>query len=90
MLEVLAGAVEFDRVQARLDALALRSVEPYVDYLSAAALFRAARRQGLTIRSLTNCLIAAIALRGNDVVVHRDADFESLTHVSDLRTIDLR
>lgn len=90
LLEVLAGAVRFEEVRARLDALPFRTVEPSIDYVHAASLSRAARRQGLTIRSLTDCLIAAIALRVNDVVVHRDADFEALTQVCDLATVDLR
>lgn len=90
MLEVLAGALRFEEVSTRLHALPIRSVRPTTDYLNAAGLFRAARRQGQTIQSLTDCLIAAIAIRGGDTVVHRDADFEALTQVSDLRTIDLR
>lgn len=90
LLEVLAGARDVDKVRGRLDALPLRSVEPAIDYLHAAELFRATRHRGLTVRSLADCLIAAVALRGGDTVIHRDQDFEALRQVCDLQTVDLR
>lgn len=51
----------------------------------AAQLYRAARRAGLTIRSGTDCLIAASAIRNDVEVLHRDRDFPSLAKVSSLR-----
>jgi predicted nucleic acid-binding protein len=51
----------------------------------AAQLYRAARRAGLTIRSGTDCLIAASAVRNDVEVLHRDRDFPSLAKVSSLR-----
>lgn len=90
MLEVLAGAVRFEEVRSRLDTLPLRSVEPSIDYLKAAGLFRATRQRGLSIRSLTDCLIAAIACGARTRSRIRDADFEALKQVRDLRTMDLR
>jgi predicted nucleic acid-binding protein len=88
--EVLAGARDPEKVEARLAALPLRRMEPGLDYRTAATLFRASRRAGLTVRNLTDCLIAAVALRHGDTVVHRDADFEALARVSSLATLDLR
>ncbi len=51
----------------------------------AVRLYRTARRAGLTVRSSTDCLIAACALRHDVEVVHRDRDFPSLAKVSGLR-----
>jgi predicted nucleic acid-binding protein len=51
----------------------------------AIGLFRAARRQGLTVRSSVDCLIAACALRHDLEVLHRDRDFEKIARVSALR-----
>jgi predicted nucleic acid-binding protein len=51
----------------------------------AAQLYRSARRAGLTIRSGTDCLIAASAIRHDVEVLHRDRDFPSLAKVSPLR-----
>lgn len=90
LMEVLAGAARPELVQARLAAVPLRSVEPGVDYVVAASIFRHARSSGFTIRSLEDCLIAAVALRLDDTVVHRDADFEHIATVTGLTTLDLR
>lgn len=51
----------------------------------AANLYRAARRNGLTVRSSTDCLIAACAIRNNLTVLHRDRDFPLLARVSALQ-----
>lgn len=51
----------------------------------AVGLYRSARRQGLTVRSSTDCLIAACAIRHDLEVLHRDRDFAKLAKVSALR-----
>ncbi len=51
----------------------------------AIGLFRAAGRQGLTIRSSMDCLIAACAIRHDLTVLHRDRDYPLLAKVSPLR-----
>jgi predicted nucleic acid-binding protein len=51
----------------------------------AVALFRAARRSGVTVRSSVDCLIAACAIRHDLDVLHRDRDFEGIARVSPLR-----
>jgi hypothetical protein len=53
--------------------------------LEAVALFRIARRAGYSIRSSTDCLIAACALRHDVEIVHRDRDYGNLARVSSLR-----
>ena len=50
----------------------------------AVALYRAARRAGVTVRSSVDCLIAACALRHGLTVLHCDRDFPSLARVSPL------
>jgi predicted nucleic acid-binding protein len=53
--------------------------------LDAVALYRSARRRGLTIRSSVDCLIAACALRHDLEVLHRARDFSALARISNLR-----
>ena len=48
-------------------------------------LYRATRRSGQTVRSLIDCLVAAVALRVDAPVLARDRDFEILAGVSRLR-----
>lgn len=45
------------------------------------------RRKGLTVRSSTDCLIAALALERGDVLLHDDADFDAIARVRPLRSI---
>ena len=51
----------------------------------AVALYRSARRAGVTVRSGVDCLIAACALRHRLEVLHRDRDYDALARVSPLR-----
>jgi hypothetical protein len=87
--EVLQGfRVEQAYQVAREAMMALPIVDspmPSERYLEAAALFRSARRAGLTVRSGVDCLIAACAIRHNLTVVHRDRDYTALARVSPLR-----
>jgi len=48
-------------------------------------LFRAARKNGLTVRSSVDCLIAASAIRNGLTVLHVDRDFDFLARVSNLQ-----
>ena len=60
-------------------ALGLEVVEEAVQ------LYRSARSAGLTVRSGTDCLIAACAIRHNLTVLHHDRDFDSLAEISTLQ-----
>lgn len=51
----------------------------------AIALYRSARRTGLTVRSSIDCLIATCAIRHDLDVLHSDRDFDVLARVSPLR-----
>ncbi|KAF0245388.1 MAG: putative nucleic acid-binding protein contains PIN [Planctomycetota bacterium] len=77
---------------ARESFLALPIVESPVTaglVEEAAGLYRAARRQGVTVRSSVDCLIAACALRHQLTVLHRDRDFQLLAQVSPLHQRNL-
>lgn len=85
-MEVLAGARSESHVRdlrgllARTVTLEVRSAH----YELAATLYRSARQQGLTVRRLTDCLIAAVAITHGVPVLHADRDFDALAQVSDL------
>ncbi|WP_232832058.1 PIN domain-containing protein [Nocardiopsis sp. FIRDI 009] len=57
------------------------ALENHVDFIHSAALYREARAKGKTIRELHDCLIAAVALRTDAVLVHCDRDFDHLAEV---------
>jgi predicted nucleic acid-binding protein len=73
---------------ARTAMAALPTVESplsQVVFAEAVALYRQARRAGLTVRSSVDCLIAACAIRNDLEVLHRDRDFSALQRISPLR-----
>ena len=86
-MEVLAGARDEQHLQQLRRLLARASTLPTepVDYDAAAALYRTCRQQGHTVRKLIDCLIAAVAIRGNVQVLHRDADFDILAQHTPLQ-----
>lgn len=91
-MELLAGArghelTTVERLVNGLPSLACDSAE---DFRTAAGLHRAVRENGETVRKLLDCLIAAIALRNDVELVHKDADFEAIARVAPLRSRSLR
>jgi len=86
-MEILAGAAEEDRyakLERLVNGLPSLKIDDALDFRSAAVIYRSARRVGQTIRSINDCLIAAIALRHGARVIHRDADFEVIAAITDL------
>ncbi len=85
-MEVLAGArdelhlLSLRRLLARAAALSTRAT----DYDAAATLYRRCRQQGETVRKLTDCLIAAVAIRAGAPILHNDADFDVLVRHTEL------
>jgi predicted nucleic acid-binding protein len=88
VMEVLAGARDevhhqrLRRLLRRCDLLALNGLD---DYERAAEVYRTCRRAGETIRKLTDCLIAVVALRTDTPVLHQDADFTAIARQLPLR-----
>lgn len=88
-MEVLAGAADEHRAgqlrQLLVGRCAYARTEGPIDYERAARLQRTRRRAGETVRRLTDCLIAAVALRAGAEILHRDADFDVLARHTPLR-----
>ena len=54
-------------------------------YLSAADLYRFLRTKGVTIRKSEDCLIAAVCLKWNLAILHKDKDFENISKYTNLK-----
>jgi predicted nucleic acid-binding protein len=81
LMEVLAGArdeAHARRLRRLLGRCEFLATSGPGDYEQAATLYRACRRGGETVRALTDCLIAAVAIRAEVPVLHADSDFEAL------------
>lgn len=88
VMELCAGAArpaELARVEALTNGLPLLPIEPAQDFHGAAALYRASAANGNPIRSMVDCLIAAVAIRRSIPVLHQDRDFAFLAAISPLR-----
>lgn len=88
VMELLAGATTprlEQQIGMLVDGLPELSVDARIDYRAAARLHVASRRNGHPIRSLVDCLIAAVAIRRDVPVLHRDRDFGFLADISPLR-----
>jgi predicted nucleic acid-binding protein len=88
VMEVLAGArSESHAIKMRTALLAypLAKVFGLDDYETAAAIRRACRAGGETVRSTMDCLIAAVAIREGASVLHNDRDFDVIAQHTELQ-----
>lgn len=90
-MEVFAGARDEQHLSdlRRLLARATLVETESIDYEQAASLYRVCRRAGATVRSLVDCLIAAVAIRVGATMLHLDSDFELLSRHTSLRVSPL-
>jgi predicted nucleic acid-binding protein len=92
-MELLAGApndIALRKLEVLVNGLPSLPVDSATDYRTAAEIYRTARRAGMTVRSLNDCLIATVALRHHATVVHKDADFEVIAGITALDSVSLR
>ena len=87
--EVLQGFRDERAFRVARDAMLtlprIESPMPEGTCLEAVALYRSARKAGLTIRSSTDCLSAACAIRHHLPVAHIDRDYDHLAKISALQ-----
>ena len=92
-MEILSGARDDEKyamLEQLVNGLPSLAIDDAVDYRAAAAVYRSGRRGGRTIRSLNDCLIAALAMRHGAKVIHRDADYEVIAEMTSLESESFR
>jgi predicted nucleic acid-binding protein len=92
VMEVLAGARDdshWERLRRLLFGFDFLPLAGLSDYEDAAALYRQCRRAGKTPRSLTDCLIAVVAIRSGAELIHADRDFDTIARHAPLRIASL-
>jgi predicted nucleic acid-binding protein len=85
ILQGLRTEADVRRVERRLAPFEILCLDELDDFRRAAALYRAARRKGITIRRTLDCLIASVCIREDVALLHADADFDRLASCSTLR-----
>ncbi|HID38532.1 MAG TPA: PIN domain nuclease [Calditrichaeota bacterium] len=63
----------------------LHPKDDIITYRKAALIYYRARRNGITIRSATNCLIAQIAIEHQAYLLHNDNDFKRIAEFTQLK-----
>lgn len=89
-MELLVGGTSeawAARRRRMLDTFDVEPMIPLVDSEAAAAIYRACRRGGETVRNLIDCQVAATAIRKDLPVLHRDRDFDTIARHSRLRIV---
>ncbi len=91
LLEVMAGTRREGVVRTRrlLEAQHLEPLAPRLDWLDGATIYRDLRQRGVTVRSSVDALIAAVAIRLDLPVLHRDRDFGAIADHTRLRLVDV-
>jgi len=92
VMEILAGArdgADRDRLRRLLYGQEFLSVDGPADYEQAAELYRLCRSGGETPRKLSDCLIAAVAIRNGVELLCADADFLAIARHAPLRLVAL-
>jgi predicted nucleic acid-binding protein len=92
LMELLAGCVTEESataIQRLLARFELLPVEGLADFEDAALIQRLCRRGGETVRSMIDCLIAAVALREGRPLLARDRDFAVIARWVDLELVDV-
>ncbi|MBF8258072.1 MAG: PilT protein domain protein [Actinobacteria bacterium] len=92
LAEILQGVPSdagFDRLRKDLSSFRILQPESEDTYVQAARLYRTGRKRGVTIRSLIDCLIAAIAMEHGAAVLHKDRDYDRISRYAPLITVPL-
>ncbi len=90
VMEMLAGArdaAERDRLRRLLYSQEFLAVDGPADYERAAELYRLCRSRGEAPRKLTDCLIAAVAIRNEAELLCEDSDFLTIARHVPLRIV---
>ena len=88
--EILQGirhAKMLAQVQRHLHHFTILEPRSLETYALSAEIYRVCRRRGRTVRSIVDCLNAAIAMENQLAVLHRDRDYDAIARHFPLRII---
>lgn len=89
ILQGLRTERDVERMERRLADFDVLRLEDLADFRAAAAMRRAVRQDGVTIRRTGDCLIAAVCVRERVPLLHSDADFDRLASVTALSVVNV-
>jgi predicted nucleic acid-binding protein len=86
ILQGIGDDAQFNFTERRLDALLFLPM-PRQTFLFAARIYRTLRKTGVTVRKPIDCMIAAVALENDAVLLHNDRDFRMIASHFPLRML---
>jgi predicted nucleic acid-binding protein len=92
-MEILSGVSDdntYTKLERLVNGLPSLNVDGSIDFRTAAQIYRGARRAGWTIRSINDCLIAAVAIRHDVRIIHQDNDFDVIAAMTSLVATSLK
>jgi len=90
LTEILQGIKEdenFKRVKDYLLEFPVHKPKGIETYLKAAEIYRDCRKRGKTVRKTVDCIIAAICIENNLVLLHKDSDFDIMEGCAGLKAL---
>lgn len=88
LAEILQGVPtdrEFTRLRKVLSSFRLLRPSSDETFVEAARIYRLGRKKGTTIRSLVDCVVAALAIEHGATVLHRDRDYDRIARLVPLK-----
>jgi predicted nucleic acid-binding protein len=92
-MEILSGVNDDDthaKLERLVNGLPSLDIDSSIDFRTAAQIYRGAGRAGRTIRSMPDCLIAAVAIRHDVRIIHQDNDVDVIAAMTGLVATSLK
>lgn len=90
ILQGLSNSRSCEKVKQELKILAVLDPASLFTYAHAASLYQTCRTRGHTIRSLVDCVNAAVAIENRIAILHKDRDYNLIAQSSDLKLCGMR
>lgn len=90
--EILQGIKndrEFQAIKDYLLEFPMQRPKGIETYLHAVRIYRDCRKKGKTVRSTVDCIIAAICIENDLVLLHKDSDFDLIETCTGLQVIEV-
>lgn len=88
LTEILQGFrqdKDYARAREHLVRFPVLRLRDNASYISAAQIYRACRKQGITVRKTIDCIIAQTAIEHNVSLLHADRDFDAIATICPLK-----
>lgn len=85
ILQGIRNEHQYERVKNTLLQLNILHAVLVKTYIHAAEIYRSCRSKGFTVRKTNDCLIAAVAIESNCLLLHKDKDFAAIAQCVELQ-----